>query len=191
VQTLIQFSPTGITIPTQDKAKKAIIAKVISFPRELIVDQFSFAITATADDDTPQAMTSRDLMLGAEVNKFADKFMLISSAAWAPNVPPPIANIGTRVILGLRNITARLFTNNRMNPDDYLPTSEEIESIPSQLLQMQIEMQEMGAANGVPGAGGDIPPDQGGGPPMGIMEAQPDDAGIDPGDSQANIPGGF
>lgn len=192
VQTLIQFSPTGIVIPFKGK-NKALIQRTISFPREVIVDQFAFEVTATADDETPQALMTRDMMLGGEVTKFSNEAMSIAAAVWVPGVPPPFVIFGTKLILGRKRMVERLLTHAKLNPDDYLPTDQEIEQTPSQLLMLQMAIQEQnGAANGLPptGGGSPLPPSGGGAQPAQLMEGQPDDAGSPIGGLPGTIPPG-
>lgn len=178
VQTLIQFSPEGISIPFKDPQTKALVEQIISFPRDVVIGQFAFDVTATAEDETPQALMTRDLMLGAELSKTNAEMMTVASQVWIPGVPPPFQIFGTKVILGKRRMMARLLEYAKLNPDDYLPLEKEIESVPIQLLQLQQMMMQQSQIGGpgVPaiGGGGDlsgVPGIEGG---LGPMEGQPD-----------------
>lgn len=141
VQTLIQYSPTGLVIPFQDPDTTSILRQVIHFPRQMIIDQFAFDVTATAEDETPDALFAKDMQYGQQLDNFNNVVMTIGSAIWQQGTPPPLINIGTKLIIGRRNMMARMFKHAKLNPDDYLPTKAELESVPKQLLELQLRMQ--------------------------------------------------
>lgn len=179
-QTLIQYAPTGITIPFRESKKTALIARVVNFPRELITEQFAFEVTATADDMTPEALFNQHMANSKNISEFNNEMMSVGAAVWQPNVPPPLILGGTKAILGKRRITAKLLELSGLDPDDYLVTENEINAIPLELMQIEQVAQQgqeeaMGGNEQVPppGGGGAIPGAEGGGGPMGEMEGQP------------------
>lgn len=137
VQVLIQFSPEGIVIPFRDPTKKALIDRVIHFPREMITDNFAFEVTASAADDTKQAQTEQALLLGKTVNEFNVSAMGIAGEAFLPGAPPPLVLFATKLLLGARNAAALLFKINKHDPRDYLPDEEMITDIYPQLQAIQ------------------------------------------------------
>ena len=179
-QTLIQYAPTGITIPFRESTAAALIARVINFPRELITEQFAFEVTATADDMTPEAMFNQDMITSAKISEFNNEAMSIGAAIWKPDVPPPLIIVGTKMILGKRKITERMLKHANLNPDDYLPTEIEINAVPLELTSLA-RIAEEGVTNGegLPPAagGGNVPGAEGGAGAVGELEGQPDVGG--------------
>lgn len=208
VRTLAQFNPGGVAVPFRDpNTKEGRVSKIVGFPLEWKEGAFHFDITATGDEETPQAITTTTLMLSEEVRKFNGDALGISGTSFMPGTPPPLMIFAANRIKGLRNILAKVFTVNKLNPDDYLPTQQEIDSLPLELIQMQMQMQQMGAAGmldpmagemgamdgQVPdaGPGADIPPGDGGGAPMGGMEEQPGAVGAIAGGASGALPPEF
>lgn len=95
MQTAQQFEPYGRTISFQNPKTKAILERFVGMPVNLIDSQFSFDITATADEDTKQALREAETvnlsmvresnksigeqifqMLNAETPKFIEEPML-------------------------------------------------------------------------------------------------------------------
>lgn len=62
MQTAQQFEPYGRTISFKDPKTKAILEKYVQMPVNLIDNQFTFEITATADEDTKQALREAETM---------------------------------------------------------------------------------------------------------------------------------
>lgn len=196
VRTLAQFNPGGVRVPYRDPSTKDDVQiRTIGFPVEWREGMFSFNITATGDEETAQALTMRDLNFRNEITKFNGGAMQAANAAFQPGTPPPISTFAMNMLRGERNMLARAFKHNRLNPDDYLPTIGEFEQLPLQLEQMRQAAEEkarqeaeaaaaQGGASG--SAAGQVPPTGAGanvsaptfGPrPVSGMAGQPDDAG--------------
>jgi hypothetical protein len=180
VQTLIQFSPEGIVIPFRDPKTKALVEKSIGLPREVLLDKFAFRVAATADDETPQALITRDLMLTGEVSK-CHKEMLETLGQVTPMATPAHVSLLLRFVRGRRNITARVLEHARHNPDDFIPSEQDIETFQQELLAMQQQrqmQQQQGAMNEQLSPAGPLGPVPGGGgfgQATGLMEGQPND----------------
>lgn len=67
VQTVAQFSAYAV-IPFADPEKKRIVSKIIGFPREIIANHFACHVTATGDDDSPQARFEKAGLLAQDTD---------------------------------------------------------------------------------------------------------------------------
>jgi hypothetical protein len=147
LQTLIQYNHEGLTIPFRDPDTAQIIARVINFPIELITEQFAFEVTATADDMTPEALFNQ-MMLAKEkvVQVFNDRAMTIIASSMKPSpgppgappvMPPaPVMTIGMNMILKERKAASAALKHMKLDPDDYLLTELEIQSLPVELMSL-------------------------------------------------------
>ena len=196
IRTLAQFNPGGVRVPFRDPiTKDNIEIKNIGFPVEWREGQFSFNITATGDEETAQALTMRDLMLGDKLTAFGGEAMRTASAAFQPDTPPPISTFAMNLMKGRRNMLARVIRHNKLNPDDYIPSQSEYEQIPLQLEQLKQAAEEkarqdaeaaaQGGESGGQGtgqlsaatAGGNLSAPASGPQPVPSMAGQPDDRG--------------
>jgi hypothetical protein len=177
VQTLIQFSPEGLVIPFKDPVKRALVQRSIGLPKEVLLDQFAFRVTATAEDETPQALTTRDLMLASEQQKCL-KAVQELLAAIVPGVHPLHAKMLFAQVRGTVRMYGRLFLHAKLNPDDYLPSVKEIDDFEAAIMSMLMQPPQQGAIDGqLPPAGpaGLIAGGPGNGQGLGPMEGQPGD----------------
>jgi hypothetical protein len=197
VRTLAQFYPGGIRVPYRDPNTSDLVeVKVVGFPREWRDGIFTFDIAATGNEETIQSLTMRDLNLSQEVTKFNGEWMQTIAASMTPNPqngmlpPPPLMVAATQMIVGKRNMLARVFHHNKLNPDEYLPTEKMIRELPLRLMDFQRlaqmaqamtppqPMMEGGMGELPEESGGAVPAEQGGGPPVAVMEGEPSDGGV-------------
>lgn len=204
VRTLAQFNPGGVRVPFRDPVTSdGKEVRTVGFPVEWQEGIFVFDITATGDEETPQALTMRDIMLSGEISKFNGEILGVASAAFMPGTPPPIMALGMRLIASRRNMLANVIKHNRLNPDEYLPPQKQIEMLPVELLQLQMMAQQAAMMNGQmpmggpmegeanvlpPEGGGGLPEGDGGAAPTGVVEGEPDDGGAPVGDQPQDLP---
>jgi hypothetical protein len=192
VRTLAQFYPEGVDVPFRDASTSdGVEVKRIGFPVEWRDGIFTFDITATGTEETAQALTMRDLMLSKEVSTFNGEMLSIVSSAFMPGTPPPIMLLASKIIGGRRNMLAEVFKHNKLNVDNYLPPLKQIESLPLELMQLQMmaQMAQGGDPNVLPAGGEDaVPAGPGGGEATGVVEGEPGDGGSPDGDPPEAVP---
>ena len=200
VRTLAQFYPGGMRVPFRDPRTRDLVeVKVVGFPVEWREGVFTFDITATGNEETAQSLTMRDLMLNAEISKYDGDVMGMVAATMTPNPqtgllpPPPLVILGTEMLKGRRNMLARVFEHNKLNPDDYLPPLAMIEDLPIQLMKLQQLAQATAPQGGIDsgllpaGPADAIPSPEGGGEAVPFVEGEPGDGGVDPRASPPNL----
>lgn len=196
VRTLAQFNPGGMRVPFRDPITKDLVeVKVVGFPLEWRDGAFEFDIAATGSEETAQSLSATYVMLSGEVSTFNTELMQTVAASMTPNPengmlpPPPLMMLAMTTIINRRNILARVFHQNKLNADEYLPTVAQLKQLPLELMDLQMfAQQQQGGANvSAPPPGGGVPGGEALGGGVSGMEGPPGDAGISPGGVPPNL----
>lgn len=183
VQTLCQYAPEQV-IPSFGKDSDAVISRAIHLPREMVTDQFAFALKATTSDQTPEAMFQQDLMLGQQVDKANQFAMAVCGQIMLPGTPPEFQRMGVFWITRSELMLASQFKNaRRHDASQFAMTPEMISAAIASLQAREQMMAKQGGANGsVPnaGPGGSVPPGASGPEGMGSVQQQPGGQGMGP-----------
>lgn len=132
-----QFSPYGEFIPFKDPAKKKRTA--VLFPAEGIQNQFSFAVTATAEDESREAEFQRDMMIKQNITADNQELAAILPVLSSPQViqgPPSIRGALVKLVQRDQRALRQIIKGGRQDSDRYVITDIEIERMVAELEQM-------------------------------------------------------
>jgi hypothetical protein len=141
VQVLQQYSPYGERIPFRDPKTRNAIQKIISFPREAIVGQFGFTITASAEDQSKEQEFQRDMMLYNTAVGNIHEFAQLAGMALQPGVPPPIAQIYFQLLKVLQQALSNVVSHGRKDAEKYVVDPEAVQLALQQMQQAMAQMQ--------------------------------------------------
>lgn len=190
VQFLIQYAPEQV-IPSFDPETDAIVDEILRLPRQMVTDQFQFVLTATANDQTPEAQLQEDLVLGQQVmgaNNFA---MSVLGQIMLPKTPPEFSALGIFMINRSELMLASMFKNARRHDVNRFAMTDEMirramMSLQMRAMQAAAAAQQPGGMNAgagaIPNAGGGpgLPADQGGQPGPGGVPSEQGGPGMGP-----------
>jgi hypothetical protein len=165
LQALIQYAPEQ-KLPNFGEESNAVIDNVLHFPRQMVMDEFSLSVTATARDDTKAAEFQRDLQLTQQVSQANMQFMNIMGTIGKPGTPPQFIEMGIAMLQREEKMLENLFATTRYDASTFALKPETIRNAIMSLMQMQQQMQQMGAEMAPQMGEGDVSADAGGGPPV-------------------------
>ena len=186
MQTAQQFEPYGRAVPFKDPKTNAILEKYVGMPVNLIDAQFSFDITATADEDTKQALREAEtinLKMIKDQNESVGEKIFNMLAATTPEFLEPIAKqlilreeAQMERLLKLSHKDSASYTFDSKEMDEWLEKKHQfLEEEARKAAEAQAKAaaaQQAGAPGGMPPSGpnGAPPPGPPPMPPQGPME---------------------
>lgn len=121
-----QFSYYGEPVPFEDPKTRAIVEKFIYFPTELIDSQFSFDITATADDDTNEAKKEAEMLALRLINEQNQTSMTSIFEMMSPETPPFYEEVLKQAALRSERQLGRLLALSTKDSETFVWDEEEL-----------------------------------------------------------------
>jgi hypothetical protein len=178
LQTVAQFHQYQ-TIPFLDPQTNSTVKKLIGFPRETIENHFAFDVTATGDDDTPQAKIEKTTLLLQQTDMANESTLKLMMIALDPMQPPPSRAFAKTLLVRREQLYGDLVQAQRPDWAKFAITEQMVVDMMMQADQIaqQQALAQAGADNGQ-----NVPPPGPGGALSGAPPGPPGSLGF-PGES--------
>lgn len=191
-----QFAPYGERIPYRDEVKRQVIEKWIRMPKDVVLAQFGFTITASGEEQSQEAEFEKTLMLYNETLKRGPIAAAQIAQIVQPGNPPALRKLQTQMYRREEEMFTRLMSFGRQDADALTVGENDITQAIAELEQWAaMQQQQQMAAGGMdgggvqaPGAGGPVPGEEGIGGGMALPPELGGMAGGGPGDQAPPIP---
>lgn len=188
LQTVAQFNAYE-TIPFLDPDTNKTMRKLIGFPRETIENNFSLTVTATGDDDTPQARIEKTSILLKETDAQNEASLKFGMLVLDPRQPPQSRELSLFLWIRREQLYSDLMQVFRPDWSKFTLTEKRLREMMKQADAQLMAMQQQGAEDGdvsTPDGGGAVPQLPAGPPGLGQPGAEPGGEGIPQPDAQGN-----
>lgn len=132
LQTVAQFHVYE-TIPFLDTKTQKLTRLLIGFPKETIENHFAFYVTATGDEDTPQAKIEKTTILLGATDQRNIAVMNLSNIIMAPEVPDAAVEIAIHLLVGREKLYGDLLSAQRVDSKQFVLSEKMIRGLRAQI----------------------------------------------------------